>query len=169
MELMLWYTARSSKAPGASRCRPFHSLWMDTMNRCIESRVRAVLLACTVLAGSTLFPVFQASAQGIVREAPKDVKRGRLVVTAPPQVTLDGKPDRLSPGARIRDLNNMLLLSGSVVGKDLPVVYRRDSAGLIHEAWLLTPEEYDRLGGSDSADGYKRFNELLAIIFGLRR
>jgi hypothetical protein len=169
MELMLWYTGRSSKAPGASRCRPFHSLWMDTMNRCIESRVRAVLLACTVLAGLTLLPVFQASAQGFIREAPKDVKRGRLVVTAPPQVTLDGKPDQLSPGARIRDLNNMLLLSASVAGQDLPVVYRRDATGLIHEAWLLTPEEYDRLGGSDSPSGYKRFNELLAIIFGLRR
>ena len=66
----------------------------------------------------------------MVRETPKDVKRGRLTVTAPPEITLDGKPDRLSPGSRIRNTNNMLLLSGTVVGQTLPVVYKRDPAGL---------------------------------------
>jgi hypothetical protein len=139
------------------------------MNRCFESRARAALLACAVLAGSTLVPLLPAAAQGIVREAPKDVVRGHLVITAPPQVTLDGKPDRLSPGSRIRDINNMLLLSGSVVGQTLPVLYRRDAAGLIHEVWVLTPAEDEKLAGADSASGYQRFNELLALIFGLRR
>lgn len=139
------------------------------MNRCIESRGRAALLACALLAGLAILPVHHAWAQGFVREAPKDVVRGRLTVTAPPQVTLDGKPDRLSPGSRIRGLNNMLLLSGSVVDQDLPVVYRRDAAGLIHEVWVLTPEEYEKLSGSDSPSGYQRFNELLALIFGARR
>lgn len=139
------------------------------MNRCIESRVGAALLACAVLAGLTLLPLSDATAQGIVREAPKDVVRGRLTVTMPPVVTLDGKPDRLSPGSRIRDLNNMLLLSASVVGQDLPVVYRRDAAGLIHEVWVLTPDEYAKLSGTDSPSGYQRFNELLALIFGARR
>lgn len=139
------------------------------MNRCIESRVGAALLACAVLAGLNFLPVSDAAAQGFVREAPKDVKPGRLKVTAPPEVTLDGKPDRLSPGSRIRGLNNLLVLSGSVVGQDLPVVYRRDAAGLIHEVWLLTPEEYAKLRGTDSPSGYQRFNELLALIFGARR
>ena len=139
------------------------------MNRCIESRGQAALLACALLAGLASVSISPAAAQGLVREAPKDVKRGRLTVTAPPVVTLDGQPDRLSPGARIRDLNNLLILSGSIVGQDLPVVYRRDAAGLIHEAWLLTPEEYAKLSGSDSPSGYQRFNELLALIFGLRR
>jgi hypothetical protein len=113
-----------------------------------------------------------ASAQGIRRDAPKDVVLGQLVVTAPPQVTVDGKPDRLSPGSRIRDLNNMVVLSGGIVGKTLPVVYRRDAAGLVHEAWVLTDEEYRKLGavsGTSGAEGYKRFAELLDIIFGARR
>jgi hypothetical protein len=83
---------------------------------------------------------------------------------------MDGKPDRLSPGARIRDLNNMLVLSGGLVGKTIPVVYRRDAAGLVHEVWILTADEYSKLGGAGSSpDGYKRFNELLALIFGARR
>ena len=111
-----------------------------------------------------------ALAQGIRREAPKDVVLGKMVVTAPPQITLDGKPDRLSPGSRIRDLNNMLVLSGGLVGKPLPVVYRRDAAGLVHEAWILTDEEYRKLGGTGGgADGARRFVELLALIFGARR
>ena len=139
------------------------------MNRCIESRVRAALLACTLLAGTALVPIVPIAAQGFVREAPKDVVRGRLTVTAPPQVTLDDKPDRLSPGARIRGLDNLLILSASVVGQELPVVYRRDAAGLVHEVWVLTSDEYAKLSGSDSPNGYQRFNELLALIFGARR
>jgi hypothetical protein len=139
------------------------------MNRCIESRGRATLLACALLAGLAIIPLPYALAQGFVREAPKDVRPGRLTVTAPPEVTLDGKPDRLSPGARIRDLNNLVIMSGSVVGKELPVVYRRDAAGLIHEAWVLTPAEYSKLGGTGGSSGIERFNELLALIFGARR
>ena len=125
--------------------------------------IRISLAASALLAGL-------AFAQGIRREAPKDVVLGQLVVTAPPQVTIDDKPDRLSPGSRIRDLNNMLVLSGGIVGKKLPVVYRRDAAGLVHEVWILTDAEYQKLGGvSRDAEGHKRFAELLALIFGARR
>jgi len=125
--------------------------------------IRILVTSSALLAGL-------AVAQGIRREAPKDVVLGQLVVTAPPQVTMDGKPDRLSPGSRIRDLNNMLVLSGSIVGKQLPVVYRRDGAGLVHEVWILTEAEYAKLGGtSGNPEGYKRFAELLAIIFGSRK
>jgi hypothetical protein len=142
------------------------------MNRCTRSRIGAVLAALALSAGPLLLPASTAFAQGIVREAPKDVKPGRMVITAPPEITLNGKPDRLSPGSRIRDLNNMLLLSASVVGKELPVVYRRDGAGLVHEVWVLTPDEYRKVGGDNadgSADGYKRFIELLNLIFGARK
>ena len=142
------------------------------MNRCYKTRARLLFVACAALAGLSLTLMSPAaSAQGIQREAPKDVKLGRMIVTAPPDMTLDGKPDRLSPGSRIRDLNNMLVLTGGIVGKDLPVVYRRDAAGLVHEVWLLTPEEYSKLGGASGGDaeGYKRFNELLMLIFGARR
>ncbi len=125
--------------------------------------IRILVIASALLAGL-------AAAQGIRREAPKDVVLGQLVITTPPEVTLDGKPDRLSPGSRIRDLNNMLVLSGGLVGKTLPVVYRRDAAGLVHEVWILTNEEYSKLGGTGGdKEGYKRFNELLAIIFGTRK
>ena len=150
----------------------FDSLWIDTMNRCNETLARITLAACAAVAGLAFIIPTAAFAQGIQRSAPKDVVLGRLMVTAPPEVMLDGKPARLSPGSRIRDLNNMLVLSGGIVGKDLPVVYHRDAAGLVHEVWVLTDEEYSKLGGAagaGGADGFKRFNELLAIIFGARR
>lgn len=144
------------------------------MIRCTRSHQRAAahaFAALALLAGSLTTLAQPAAAQGIVREAPKDVRPGRLVVTAAPQITIDGKPDRLSPGARIRDLNNMLVLSAGITGQDIPVVYRRDAAGLVHEAWVLTPDEYRRLGGVDasSAEGFKRLNELLVLIFGARK
>jgi hypothetical protein len=141
------------------------------MNRCPRTLARFWLAAGLALAALCISLPTAAPAQGIKREAPKDVLLGQMIVTQPPIITLNGKPDRLSPGSRIRDLNNMLVLSGSVVGKTLPVVYRRDAAGLVHEAWLLTPDEYSKLGGANGGDpeGYKRFNELLAIIFGARK
>ena len=144
------------------------------MTRCTRSRHRAAahaFAALALLAGSLAYLPQNAAAQGFVREAPKDVRPGRLVVTAAPEITLDGKPDRLSPGSRIRNLNNLLVMSASITGQDIPVVYRRDAAGLVHEVWVLTPDEYRRLGGVDasSAEGFKRLNELLALIFGARK
>lgn len=148
-----------------------HSLWIYTMNRWNQTRARLIQVACAALAGLSFTLPPAAIAQGFQRSAPKDVVLGQMVVTAPPEVTMDGKPDRLSPGSRIRDLNNMLVLTGGVVGKTLPVVYRRDAAGLVHEVWLLTEEEYSKLGGTSGGDaeGHKRFNELLMLIFGARR
>ena len=129
------------------------------MNRWIR-----ILLAATALVAGL------AVAQGIRREAPKDVTLSKLAITAPPEVTLDGKPDRLSPGSRIRDVNNMLVLSASLAGRTVPVVYRRDAAGLVHEVWMLTDAEYAKLGGtSGDPEGYKRLAELLAVIFGSRK
>ena len=139
-----------------------HSLWIYTMNRCLQQALASLALV--------LLPAI-ALAQGLAREAPKDVKPAVIAVSAtPPVITVNGQPDRLSPGARIRDLNNMLVLSGGIVGKTLPVVYRRDAAGLVHEAWILSDAEYTKLGGAGTGpQGHLRFLELLAVIFGARR
>jgi len=107
-----------------------------------------------------------AHAQSPTRTLPTDVKRGQMVVIQPPDVTLDGKAERLSPGARIRNTQNMLLLSGSVVGKALPVIYRRDPVGLIHEVWVLTPDEAAQI---DDANGGNLLTNLLNLIFGTSR
>jgi len=141
------------------------------MNRCTRSTRARALLA---LIAGLLFLSFTAVAQGIRREAPTNVVLGRLALVTPPVIAIDGKPDRLSPGARIRDLNNMLVLSASLSGKEVPVVYRRDSSGLVHEVWLLTEAEYAKLhgtlpsSGNVGSQGVQQFLDMLALIFGAR-
>ena len=76
-----------------------------------------------------------------IRQFPKDAKRGELVVLSAPDIAVNGKPDRLSPGVRIRDARNNLVLSGTLVNQKLVVNYLRDNTGLVHSVWVLNSEE----------------------------
>jgi hypothetical protein len=145
--------------PGTTpRIDAFLSLWIYTMNRWTA----AALAAAVNLTAATA-----AFSQGIVRETPADVRPARMAVVAPPDITLDGNPDRLSPGARIRNVQNLVVLSASLAGQSVPVVYRRDSAGLVHEVWMLTEDEYGRVAG-DRGDP-AAFAASLGLVFGKRR
>ena len=90
------------------------------------------------------------------RRFPDSALRGELVVTAPPQVLLDGRNDLLSPGARILAPNNLLVLSGGLVGQTLVVNYTRNPQGQLHEVWILRPEE--RRERRATAAGGRSFN-----------
>ena len=127
----------------------------------------------TALLGLTLAATAAAAQVESIRGAPRDVKPAIIAVSAtPPIIQVEGKEDRLSPGARIRDRDNRLVLTGTLAGKSVYTVYRRDAAGLVHEVWLLNEEEYRKRGGSgadlSSAEGYKRFAELLDLIWAAR-
>jgi hypothetical protein len=118
------------------------------MNRCaLRARwLSAALLALASLALPTavlLLPggVAQAQAQWLPRAFPADALRGDLVVTAPPQATLEGREVQLAPGVRIRGENNMLLLSGAVLNQRLTVHYTLDGFNLVKDVWVLRPEE----------------------------
>jgi hypothetical protein len=142
------------------------------MNRCQPMRARLALAAFISLGAlASLQPVAAQAQESMRREAPKDVVLGKMGVVTPPVITMDGKPDRLSPGSRIRDLNNMLVLSGSLSGLTVPVLYRRDSAGLVHEVWILRADEYSKLAGvkTGTPEGVQGFLDLLAVIFGARK
>ena len=76
-----------------------------------------------------------------VRQFPKEARRGELVVLTAPEITLDSKPDRLSPAVRIRDINNQLVLSGTLANQRLVVNYVRDNTGLVQNVWVLNSEE----------------------------
>lgn len=116
------------------------------MNRCLTPlSLRKAAWLALALAGA-------ASAQTGGRSFPPNALRGTLVVTAPPEVLLDGRADRLAPGARILNTQNLVTLSAGLVGQELTVNYRRDGAGLLHEVWILSPEEArDRRAGARSA------------------
>jgi hypothetical protein len=125
----------------------------------------------TALLGLTLAATAATAQITSIRGAPRDVKPAIIAVSAtPPIISIDGKADRFSPGARIRDRDNRLMLTGTLAGKSVYTVYKRDGAGLVHEVWLLTEEEYRKVGGADSGnpEGYKRFQELLDLIWANR-
>ena len=78
------------------------------------------------------------------RPFPATALRGELLITQPPDVQLNGRAERLSPGSRIRGADNMLQMSASLAGQALLVHYTRDPSGLVHDVWILTPDEVAR-------------------------
>ena len=91
--------------------------------------------------GSLAFVCSPAAAQVAAQlPAERAARRARGRVS-PPDVALNGRPRRLAPGARIRNQNNMLVMSGALVGSRLLVHYTLDSLGLVKDVWILTPQE----------------------------
>ena len=97
-----------------------------------------------VLTASLLVATALPLAAQTSRPFPATALRGAFQVTQAPEVELNGRAARLSPGARIRSTNNMLQLSASLTGQSLLVHYTLDPSGLVHEVWILTPEEAAR-------------------------
>ncbi|MGS0754761.1 hypothetical protein ACVBEH_08640 [Roseateles sp. GG27B] len=102
------------------------------MHRCVSKA-----LALTALAVSASFNV-QAQSH---RQFPPQALRGDLMVTQAPDINLNGQAARLSPGSRIRDANNLLLLSASLSGQKNTVHFTVDEAGLVKDVWLLNAAE----------------------------
>lgn len=75
------------------------------------------------------------------RVFPADALRGELTVLQPPEALLGKTPVRLAPGARIRDPQNLMVLSGALAGQRLDVRYTVDTSGLLMNVWILTAEE----------------------------
>ncbi|MDO9419413.1 MAG: hypothetical protein Q7T66_01995 [Herminiimonas sp.] len=117
------------------------------MKRCSRNDLfglRAAALAVLLtLAGLLAAPAAAqtSDASASVRRFPQAALRGLLVMWTPPEISLNGKAERLSPGARIRNTNNNHVLPGALVGQELLVNYTRNSAGLVHEVWILSTEE----------------------------
>jgi len=100
------------------------------------------MFRCAVLLFAALFAV--GAAAQVQRNFPPDALRGEIVIDNPPEARLNGNPLRLAPGARIRGQNNMLAMSGSLVGQRLAVHYTLSAHGDLKDVWILTPEEFAR-------------------------
>ncbi len=122
------------------------------MNRCNStafppSRSRATLtalVAAALIALMALLPLASVQAQVIeqpVRAFPPSALRGTLLVVSPPDIRIDGRVERLSPGARIRGPENHMVMSGALVGQPVLVNFTREPQGLIHEIWILNEAE----------------------------
>jgi len=120
----------------------FHSLWMYTMKRWLLLFKTPLLFLVLCLMGAACLLPGVAEAQGLaVREFPAKALRGLMEVTSPPNILLNYKPQRLSPGARIKDTKNLIVMSASLVGKELLVNYTTNPQGMVYEVWILTPAE----------------------------
>ena len=107
------------------------------MNRCPRVLPRRHYLASLLLmAGAS------TAQEPPTRQFPAKALRGTLVVQQPPVITVDGEPARLSPGSRIREANNMFVLSAALVDREkLTVNYTLEPNGLVHDVWILTEAE----------------------------
>jgi hypothetical protein len=113
------------------------------MNRCfhtsMSSRLRIKLLAAALLGfGLTAASV---QAQSLVRRFPDQALRGSFQVVQWPDVLVDGKPERMSPGSRVYGQMNTSLLSSQLPAGTYLVNYTREIHGMIHQVWILTEAE----------------------------
>ncbi len=83
--------------------------------------------------------IIQQGTPGL-RKFPDKALRGKMQVVQAPEILIDGKRERLSPGARIRDTSNRLVMSASITGLELTVNFVRNATE-IHEVWILTELE----------------------------
>jgi hypothetical protein len=111
------------------------------MNRCTPRFIATLTLLAAVCLGSAPVSAQTPEFKPAVRQFPAAALRGEMVVRTAPIISMDSKPDRLSPGARIRDANNMLVMSGALVEQTLVVNYLRENTGLVHQVWILNSEE----------------------------
>jgi hypothetical protein len=112
------------------------------MNRCLRFlSTPAHTLRAAFVTSALLILANSGFAQEAVRPFPAAAKRATLQVTYPPEILLNGRPARLSPGARIRGTNNMLMVSGALAGQNVLVNYVRDPQGMVKEVWVLNATE----------------------------
>jgi hypothetical protein len=105
------------------------------------------MLRCDFLAVSVAVVCLVVTRPGhaqAMRKFPATALRGEISITQPPALDLNEQPARLAPGARIRGADNLLVLSGALVGRRLMVHYTLDPMGQLLDVWLLTPEEQAR-------------------------
>jgi len=105
---------------------------MNTMYRCAFAA--AAFVASAVL-------TMPAAAQ-LQRMFPQNTLRGTMVFGEDRQVTLNGRATQLSPGSRIRNQDNLIVMAASLAGGRALVHYTVDTGGAqVRDVWILRPEE----------------------------
>lgn len=118
------------------------------MHRCFPFPfLRALAGSLVLLAAAALptqaqpVPAVTAATAG-TRNFPPDARRGKLVIGTMPEVKLDGKAMRTTPGFRLFSTEGRLIMAHTVAGQNLLVNYVIEpSTQWLHTAWVLTPEE----------------------------
>lgn len=85
-----------------------------------------------------------AVAQALFRIFPDPAELAIFTPQLHPDVLINQKPTRLSPGALIRNTENRIVLLGSLAPADYVVTYTKDFLGQVNLVWLLTAPEVER-------------------------
>jgi hypothetical protein len=105
---------------------------MNTMYRCAALPLAALLASACIVA--------PAAAQS--RAFNQNALRGAIVFGDDQQLKLNGRITSLTPGARVRDQNNMVVLAATLSGGKFLVNYTLDMGGeQVRDVWILTPAE----------------------------
>jgi hypothetical protein len=75
------------------------------------------------------------------RPFPADALRGKMTLGYFPDLTMNGKARRFSPGARIFTEDNLSQVPASLGSSEFVVNYTVDGMGQINRVWILTQEE----------------------------
>jgi hypothetical protein len=96
----------------------------------------ACFAAILVLAGAA-----QAFAE---RNFPEQAMRGELKAYEYPLMKIGDNVYRLSPGSRIFNQQNLIIMPASLQVQTAPVMYMLDMSGDLSRVWLLTGDEAAR-------------------------
>jgi hypothetical protein len=77
------------------------------------------------------------------RTLPPAAKLGKVEAFAYPELRLSGKTYRMSPGAKIFDQSNRIVMPPHL-SQDVRVLFQTDINGDLSKVWLLTPDELAR-------------------------
>jgi hypothetical protein len=114
------------------------------MHRCADragsaGASRRSVLASLVAAG--LVAALPARSQALMRRFPRNALRGEIAFIGFPQIALNGQSAQLAPGGRVKDATNQVAMPGALIGNRYIVNFTVDSSGLVHDVWILRPDE----------------------------
>ena len=93
---------------------------------------------------SALLSFNTAWAQNLpLRQFPPAAQFGTLTLKSLTEATVGDAPLQVSPGLRIFNPQNLMVLGNTILGTPYKVAYRLDTAGFLQEVWILTPSEIE--------------------------
>ena len=75
------------------------------------------------------------------RNFPQNALRGDMKAYEYPAMKIGDKIYRLSPGSRIFNEQNRIIMPASLESRKTPIMYQLDIRGDLSQVWLLTPDE----------------------------
>ena len=103
---------------------------------------RCALFRCTFAAAVVAAGLIAPAAAQQQRAFPPDTLRGAMVFGDDRQLSVNGRATHLSPGSRIRNQDNMIVLSATLAGTRQLVHYTLDAGeAQVRDVWILRPDE----------------------------